>query len=128
MKEKRKIEVLSLIRDAINQEAHPTLRQLGLTEEEAQELSSEQYIILGDQGSGEDLDRYLVAQMEDKAIGFLAVKKAYSQQHIVSHHPEQSIAVTIAKGVGHKLWDWFWKMLILASGIIIGWYIKRHFP
>ena len=128
MKENRKVEVLSLIRDMLDQGAHPTLRELELTEEEAEEMATEGLVMLGDTGVADGPDRYVIAQIESKAIVFLTTKKAYAKQHVVSHTPPKSIVATIAGGVGTKLWDLCWDAGKISCGVLIGWYLKKFFP
>ena len=128
MKEKRKIELLSLLRDLHDQGAHPTLREIGMTEEEAQELETDNLVVFGDTGAGDALDRYVVAEIEDRAILFLTTKKAHRSQHVVSHTPPKSVGARIAGGVGTKLWDLLWDAGKISCGVLIGWYLKRFFP
>jgi hypothetical protein len=75
MTEKRKIAALRLIQEMLDPRARPTLRDVGLTLGEAHELESDELILLGDTRGGEDLDRYIVAGLEPKAINFLILKK-----------------------------------------------------
>jgi hypothetical protein len=128
MKEKRKIELLSLLRDLSDQGAHPTLREIGMTEAEAQELGTEKLVVFGDTGVGDDLDRLVVAEIEDRAILYLTTKKAHRSQHVVSHTPPKSVAERIAGGVGSKLWDLIWDAGKISCGVFIGWYLKKFFP
>ena len=128
MKEKRKIELLSLLRDLHDQGAHPTLREIGMTEAEAQELGRERLVVFGCIGGDDALDGYVVAELEDRAILFLASRQAHRHQHVVSHPPARSAAARIAGGLGSKLWDLLWDAGKLALGIVIGWYLKRFFP
>lgn len=128
MKETRKVEVLSLIRDTLAHGAHPTLRQFGLTEQETQELAAEELVLIGDTGVGENLDRYVIAELSDKAIVWLARANAHAKQHIVSHSPPESIPSKIARGLGSKLWDLFWDVVKVSCGILLGWFLKKYLP
>lgn len=118
MKETRKVEILSLIRDTLAHGAHPTLRQFGLTEQETQELAAEELVVIGDTGVGENLDRYVIAELSDKAIVWLARANAHARQHIVSHSPPESIPSKIVRGLGSKLWDLFWDVVKVSCGIL----------
>jgi len=128
MKEKRKIEVLSLIREMHDQGVHPTLSDAGLTVEEAQELASESLVSIGDKTVGEPLERYVVFELSPKAIAFLTTKKAHRRQHIVSHTPARSLSEKIGSATAKKLWDLSWDAGKVASGFLLGWWLKRYFP
>ena len=127
MKEKRKIEVLSLLRELHDQQVHPTLRDAELTEAEAQALADEGLALLGDQGVGEPIDRYVVAELSTKAYAFLAKQKIHREQHVVSHTPPRPVSARIAGALGRKLWDLFWDILKVSLGIAVGWLLRKYF-
>ncbi len=128
MKEKRKIEILSRLRELLAQDVHPTLRDAEITGTEAEELCAENLVMLGDQGPqiSEELDRYVVAELQDKAIVLLTAEKGPPQHHVVSHAPAQSMAARTAAGVGKGLGDLFWNTVKVGAGVLIGWWITKH--
>ena len=128
MKEKRKLEVLSLLRELLGQGVHPTLRDAGLTEIEAQELANEGLIQIGDQGIGDELDRYVVADLTDRALTFLTRNKVYPQSHVVAHTPRRPVSERFAQALAKKTWDLIWAAGKIAVGILLGWWLKKHFP
>ena len=80
MDERRGIEVLTLLRDLLRADVHPTVRNAGLTEAEALWLASHRMILLGDKNSwvkDKDAtpfeDRYEIAEITDAALSHLAL-------------------------------------------------------
>jgi hypothetical protein len=79
MNEKRRIEVLTLLRNLLGADVHPTVRDAGLTEEEALWLAQHQLILLGDSKSfvkEKDAipfeDRFVIVEITDAALAHLA--------------------------------------------------------
>ena len=126
MTEKRKVEVLCRLRETLGQRAHPTLRETGLPAREVQELLDEELIVPGDKGAevGADADRYVVAELTDKAILYLSSRKAYPMTRVETHAPPRSSSARIAAGTASRLWD----LLKVAFGILLGWWLKKQFP
>ena len=130
MKERRKIELLGMLRELLSQDVHPMLRDAGMTEAETQELSGEGFVVLGDQGPqiADACDRYVIAELTGKAIVFLTAQKVHRQQHVVTHAPERSLPAVIAGDIGGRLWNLMWEAAKLMLAGVAGWYLHKFFP
>jgi hypothetical protein len=71
-------EILTLLRKLLDDEVHPTLRDVGVSESEALWLAKKGLIVLGDTrafgnaGNIANQDRYVIARLEDAALVWLA--------------------------------------------------------
>jgi hypothetical protein len=130
--EARGREILTLLRKLLDDGVHPTLRDVGVPEVEAQWLAKAQLIVLGDKrswgGAGNIAfeDRYEIAEISDEALAWLvesevaaeAAKAAapppIHQVQIVS--PRESKSAKILRWLGNKLWD-------IIAGIVIALFV-----
>ena len=76
MKDQDKFVALIRLRDLLYFGVKPTLRQCGLAPEIVQELTKESLIQLGDKKFGDDLDRYVIAEILPAGLSFISQRKA----------------------------------------------------
>ena len=130
MKEHRKIELLCQLRDLLDQTRMPTVRESGLTEKEAEVLADERLIdfsLVADEG--EYLDRYRIDKLTAKAFGILS-RAGHASAPLLrtsAQPPPGSVRSKILQALALGLWDLVKIALGIPVGIVIGWFLKKHF-
>ena len=71
MKNQDKLVALIRLLDMLYFGVHPTLRQCGFAPAIVQELTKERLIQFGDKRSGDDLDRYVIAEILPAGVSFI---------------------------------------------------------
>jgi hypothetical protein len=118
------LTALRQIEAALSREENPTLRACGLTEETVKLLTDQSLVnLFFVADNGPLLDNYRVGSISPAGLGILAqsdmVPLAVS---LVS--PHESFWKRARKKVG----GWVWDLVKVASGVVLGWYLKKHFP
>ena len=81
MKDRDKLVALIRLRDMLYFGVRPTLRQCGFPQEIVQELAKEKLIQLGDKGSGDEPDSYLIQDILPAGFSFISEMHALVTNH-----------------------------------------------
>lgn len=130
--EARGREILTLLRKLLDDEVHPTLRDVGVSGAEAQCLAKQGLIVLGDTRSWGNAgniafeDRYVIARISDSALVWLAEAELSAsppihQMQIVP--PAESKFVKICRWLGNKLWE---ILAAIVAAVVAGWFLWKH--
>jgi hypothetical protein len=137
MSEERGREVLSQLQVLLASNAHPTVREIGLTEAEARFLVDKGLLSLGDkltwnksaQSTTEFVDRYEIFEISDSAIAWLATHPTPPEPIVVRiEAPKVSRFASICRWLGTTLWGW--ASLVIGAVLvylIVDHLLKRYF-
>ncbi len=80
MKDNEKFVALIRLRDMIYFGVQPTVRECGLPPEAVQELAKEHLVLLRDRKFGDDLDRFVIHEIQPAGHDFIAQQRALREQ------------------------------------------------
>jgi predicted oxidoreductase len=136
MSEERGREVLSQLQVVLAANAHPSVREAGLTEAEARWLVSKELLSLGDtltwnkskQETTEFVDRYEIHEISDAAIAWLAAHPTPPKPIVVCIEAQEvSIFSKIFRWLMKTMWAWISIAVTTAIGFIVYYLLKKHF-
>lgn len=114
--EARRVHILNKVKDALDRGELPTALSVGLTGAEMHQMDEEGLLTLWrTSDSSEDLSTYTIGRIPDKGLGVIAEA---SQVHPTSP----------ASRIGKILWASIWDLVKVLCGVVVGWYLKKHFP
>jgi hypothetical protein len=126
MKESKKIGLLCQLRDLLELARMPTVRDAGLSEEEARELANDgliELVILADDGLF--VESHGVERLTAKAFGILSrAGKSGPIVRAAVERERKGICKRISRTFGLGIWD----LVKVFLGGVVGWYLKKHFP
>jgi len=121
MKQKRKIEILRRIRDMLDQQVRPTLREAGLSETEFQELDKESLFDKGFGAVEEGLDRYVILALNARAVSVLSLAdEPVLRVRLVP--PAASRTSSFFSALRKKLWELILAALAILGIVLAAWY------
>lgn len=136
MSEERGREVLSRLQMMLAANAHPIVRDAGLTEAEARWLVIKGLLSLGDtltwnkskQDTTEFVDRYEIHEIPDAAIAWLATHPT-PPEPIVVHIEAYKVSKfsKIFRWLVKTLWGWISIAATTAIGFFVYYLLKKHF-
>jgi hypothetical protein len=113
MKQSRQIQVLRQIQAAHDLGQRPKPRAVGLNEKEFQEMADEELFELAYSVAEPQWFDYTIEKLSENALGLLSNAEPL---------PELRTA-RIVRVVGKRLWE----LLLVALGVVLGWYLKKHY-
>ena len=113
MTNRQKVKMLRFLHQALGQTSPLSLRVLGISENDARQLASERLVSLGvDNSKPEMLDQYSIIEILDAGLVLL------------TKNPERT---PMLSKIGKAAFGGMWDLLKVGAGVLLGWYLRKHF-